>query len=476
MTNVEALRQKILDLAMHGKLVSQDPNDEPASVLLEKIAAEKQQLIAKKIIKRSKPLPPIDANDIPYQLPKGWIWTRISEISTFNNTIQLTPNHISDTTWVLDLADVEKDTGKILNHTIKKDKGVKSNKVKFNKNDVLYSKLRPYLNKVIVADDNGVATSEFFVIHLLGNVLPSYTAFMYRSPFFLNKINENTYGIKMPRVGSSFFNKCLIPLPPLNEQKRIVTKLDKLMSILDTIDINQKKYQTHKQQLHKKIIDIAMHGKLVPQNPNDEPASVLLEKIKAEKEQLIKEKKIKRTSKLPEITKDEIPYEIPKSWQWVRLGDLGVIQTGNTPKKNEKENYNGNIPFIKPNDIFNDHINYKTTDYLSDSGEKKGRIVFNDTLLVTCIGNLGRNYVINRKVAFNQQINSLTLFNNINSYLIHYFIMSPIFQNFMYKASSATTVRILNKSKFANLLVPLPPLAEQQRIVTKIEKIFAKLK
>ena len=229
------------------------------------------------------------------------------------------------------------------------------------------------------------------------------------------------------------------------------------------------------QALREKILDLAMRGKLVPQDPNDEPASVLLDKIKAEKAELIKEKKIKKTKSLPPITDDEKPFDIPDSWEWVRLGDIGTVATGNTPSKRNLEFYGGNIPFVKPADIQIQEINYNTEEYLSNIGEKKGRIAYKDDILITCIGNLGRNNVINKKVAYNQQINSISPI-IVNSELIHYFMSSNFFVSSMYKWASATTLPILNKTKLSRLIIPLPSLTEQKRIIVKIAQLFALLR
>ena len=229
------------------------------------------------------------------------------------------------------------------------------------------------------------------------------------------------------------------------------------------------------QALREKILDLAMRGKLAPQDPNDEPASVLLDKIKAKKAELIKEKKIKKTKSLPPITDEEKPFDIPDSWEWVRLGDIGTVATGNTPSKRNLEFYGGNIPFVKPADIQIQEINYNTEEYLSNIGEKKGRIAYKDDILITCIGNLGRNNVINKKVAYNQQINSISPI-IVNSELIHYFMSSNFFVSSMYKWASATTLPILNKTKLSRLIIPLPSLTEQKRIIVKLAQLFALLR
>ena len=237
------------------------------------------------------------------------------------------------------------------------------------------------------------------------------------------------------------------------------------------VESSIQQYANLKDLLKSKLLDLAMRGKLVDQEPNDEPANVLLDKIKAEKDQLVKEKKIKKSKPLPEITDGEKPFRLPQGWAWVRLGEIGLITTGNTPTKKNSDFYGGTIPLIKPADIQNFNINYDTEDLLSEKGEKKGRLAYKNDILVTCIGNLGRSNIVNRKVAFNQQINSISPL-TINSRLLHYFMLSSFFVSSMYSYASATTLPILNKTKLSYLVIPLPPLSEQSRIVSKLEQLF----
>ncbi|AFR21716.1 restriction modification system DNA specificity subunit [Lactobacillus helveticus R0052] len=241
--------------------------------------------------------------------------------------------------------------------------------------------------------------------------------------------------------------------------------------MLRKVETSTQQYAKLQTLLKSKVLDLAMRGKLVKQDPNDEPASVLLKKIKAEKQELIKEKKIKKTKPLPPITDDEKPFDIPDSWEWVRLGDVSLITTGNTPSKNNLIFYGGNLSFIKPADIQNMAINYDTDEFLSKEGEEKGRIAHKGDILITCIGNLGRNNVLNKKAAYNQQINNISPL-ILNSEILHFFMLSNFFISSMYRLASATTLPILNKSKLASMFVPLPPLNEQQRIIKQILKIL----
>jgi len=225
-------------------------------------------------------------------------------------------------------------------------------------------------------------------------------------------------------------------------------------------------------ELRKSILQAAVEGKLVPQNPNDEPASVLLERIKQGKEQLIRDGKIKKDKPLPPISTDEIPFDLPEGWIWVRLGELGVTQTGTTPSA-DKQIYLGNhIPFIKPADISSAGIDYEN-EGLSKEGIKMGRLIEFPAILMVCIGgSIGKCYITDIDVSCNQQVNAITTFiHEMQEYV--WFVLSSEFsyQNII-KVASGTATPIINKDKWSKLLIPLPPLAEQRRINAKAHKLL----
>jgi type I restriction enzyme S subunit len=204
---VKKLRELILELAVRGKLVPQDESDEPASELLKRIAAEKAKLVAEGKIKKSKPLADITDDEKPFELPIGWEWAKLGEITNFGITEKL--GFISDETWVLDLEDIEKDTSRLLNKKSFCDRRSLSDKNSFQEGDVLYGKLRPYLNKVIVADESGVCTTEIFPIRCYGSFSSHYFKYALKSPYFINYVNARSYGMKMPQTLTSTGNAFL---------------------------------------------------------------------------------------------------------------------------------------------------------------------------------------------------------------------------------------------------------------------------
>ncbi|RRB09292.1 restriction endonuclease subunit S, partial [Streptococcus agalactiae] len=312
----EQLKASILQRAMEGKLVPQDPTDEPASELLKRIKAEKEKLIADGKIKRDKKETElfrgtdgkpyekladgtIQEVEVPYEIPESWEWVRLGCVASLSFFPNISGDKIPNCSWVLDMEDIEKETGRLLRKNYKTEKSsYKSNKVSFSQNAVLYAKLRPNLKKVIVADEDGFATTELIPIKLFGNTSPEYIKHCMVSPFYYFNIIQSVYGVKMPRVNSTFLSTTLIPLPPLAEQKRIVAQIEKALVKVDEYAESYNKLQQLDKEfpdkLKKSILQYAMQGKLVAQDPNDEPVEVLLEKIKSEKQKLYEEGKLKK--------------------------------------------------------------------------------------------------------------------------------------------------------------------------------------
>ena len=255
-TTIQLAKSKILDLAIRGKLVPQNPDDEPASVLLERIRAEKEELIKQGKIKRDKKesvifrgednsyylrmgnlIETLDdwrINDIPY----SWGICCLGEVCDYGNCTNVDTKDIPKTAWILDLEDIEKDTGKVSQKLTLKERNSASTKHSFHKGQVLYSKLRPYLNKVVLVDDDGYCTSEILPLDFNKYILPEYAKYYLMSPTFLRYANHCSYGVKMPRLGTLDGRKAVLIVPPVNEQKRIADKVSQLFSLLDSIADN----------------------------------------------------------------------------------------------------------------------------------------------------------------------------------------------------------------------------------------------
>ena len=229
------------------------------------------------------------------------------------------------------------------------------------------------------------------------------------------------------------------------------------------------------QQLKNAILQEAIQGRLVPQDPNDEPASILLARIRKEKEQLVKEGKLKKKDlEVKPISEDEIPFEIPESWEWVRLVDIGVAETGTTPSKSHPEYFGTFIPFLGPANMLNGQI-ISETQGLSELGANYGRIVPKGSILQVCIGgSIGKCAIVDKAVTFNQQINSITPLVCVIEF-IYYVLQSDYFRLAIKDKSTGTATPIINRGNWESLTIPLPPLAEQKRIVEKIEELLPKV-
>ena len=314
---IDEIKDKILQLAIQGKLVPQDKNDEPASILLEKIRAEKEQLIKEKRIKKEKPLPEISEEEKAFEIPEGWKWARLNEIYRFIDYRGKTPNKINEGVPFITAKNVRmgyidysiQEYISMEEYEERKSRGIS------NKGDILFTTEAP-MGYVAIADLNTFSAGQRLITlqqytrdELLKNKL-----FMYyiMSPYFQNELMEKktgttVYGIKAEKL------KCiLVPIPPLKEQKRIVDKVDELFAMVDELSENKETMAKCITDTRNKVLQLAIQGKLVPQDANDEPASVLLEKIREKKEKLIKEKKIKKEKPLPEISEEEKAFEIPR--------------------------------------------------------------------------------------------------------------------------------------------------------------------
>ena len=516
----QQLKNSILQMAVQGKLVPQDPNDEPASVLLERIRAEKEQLIKEGKIKREKnpsrifrgadnlPYekvgknePVCIADEVPFDIPESWEWARVSSLgsiirgsgikrtetaetgkpcvrygelyttyhTSFTQAVSFVPEELFDRCKHFSFGDILMTlTGE-------------------NKPDI--AKAVAYLGDGEIAAGGDLA---YWTAHGMN---PLYLTYLMASPYVVGRKVSLATGDIIVHISGDKLGTILIPIPPLSEQQRIVEKILETEVMLteytgkeNSLNVLQ---NTFPDALKKSILQWAVQGKLIPQDPADEPASVLLERIRAEKEQLIKAGKIKRDKhesvifrrdnshyeKLNGIERcidDEIPFDIPDSWIWCRLSTVGITQTGNTPSKAHPEYIGNDIPFITPGDIQNGHIFYDNQ-ALSFTGKMVARVCDGGSILQVCIGgSIGKSAVTDKEVCFNQQINVISPIIVCSEYL--YTIMqSPYFISNLKEQAGGTATPIINRGVWDSLLIPVAPLSEQRRIVEKQRELFDKI-
>lgn len=504
---IKKLRKLILELAVRGKLVPQDPNDEPASELLKRIAAEKAELVKKGKIKKQKPLPEISEDEKPFELPAGWEWVRLGFITNYGECDKAEPTDADADTWIVELEDIEKSTSRLLNRVKFSERPFKSSKNKFNKNDVLYGKLRPYLDKVLIADDSGVCTTEIIPIKVYGNILPGYLRLLLKSPRFIAYANESTHGMNLPRLGTDKAINAVVELTAIAEQVRIVNKVDELMSLCDqleqqsltSLDAHQQLVETllatltdsqnaeeladnwarisHHfdtlftteasiDALKQTILQLAVMGKLVQLDPNDEPASELLKRIEQEKAKLVKEGKIKKQKPLPLISEDEKPFELPKGWEWCRIGNVINIRAELVKPENYCEFFQ-----VAPDIIEKGTGKVISKRTVKESGIKgpNSRFYKNQIVYSKIRPSLSKAFIAEYDGLCSADMYPLDCFIN-TGYLLKV-ILSELFLIQVRAAENRIKMPKLNVESLSNILIPVPPAAIQSAVFTKISKM-----
>ena len=486
------LRNSILMLTIQGKLVEQNPHDEPASILLGKIWAEKAGLIKQKKIKKEKPLPEITEAEKPFDLPEGWEWVRLGEIVSF-----LGGNAYKSNKYVDESENLLIRLGNI-----------KNNKIIFKSKQVFISdkiaketaSFQISNNMVLVTMTGTKGKQDYFYSAYIDNVekypyklflnqrvgalIPykgingEWLNFVLKTDIILRQVFQNETGTaNQGNIGAEFIKKILIPLPANVEQQRIVAKLDELMPQIYEYEQAETTLTSFEQEFPDKmrssILQAAVQGKLVAQNPQDEPASVLLEKIRAEKAELIKQKKIKKEKPLPEITEEEKPFDLPVGWEWVRLGDICTLGAGTTPLRSNAKYYGGNIPWLKTRDL-NDGVINTIPETITEIALEETSLRLNKvgTVLIAMYGaTIGKLGILGIESTTNQACCGCNLFNGIYNKYLFFYLMSQ--RNDLRSKGEGGAQPNISKEKLQKYPFPLPPLAEQYRIVSKIDEMIS---
>ena len=518
---IPRLRRFILDLAVRGKLVEQNPRDEPASELLKQIQAEKERLVKAGEIRKGNPFPRFEANETPFASPAGWAWVRIRQVTSDRG--QAIPD--KDFTYI-DVTAINKEVGCVVDAKVFLASDAPSRARKLVRTgDVLYSCVRPYLLNVAVIENDivpsPIASTAFAVLNGFGLVLSKYLWIVLRSPFMVECVEGKMRGQAYPAINDSDFALLPLPLPPFVEQQRIIAKVDELMALCDRLEASQAERESrrdrlaaaslhrlnngadadafrnharfyfnqlprlmtrpkHIQQLRQTILNLAVQGKLVPQDPNDEPASELLIRIQAEKARLLKEGKINSEKPPIPARADELAFKLMPGWQVARISQILVeLQTGPFGSSLHQSDYQkGGTPVINPASIRNDRlvpvesmaVGQKTLKRLATFKLRAGDIV------MARRGEMGRCAVVTKdENGWLCGTGSLIL--RLPEFVIpHFFVTligSPFVREYLGSSAVGATMQNLNQSILLNLVIGLPPLAEQQRIVDKVEELMA---
>lgn len=464
--NAQDLKNSILQLAIQGNLVEQREEEGTVKELLEHIKLEKEMLIKEGKIKKEKPLQEITEDEIPFEIPESWEWVRLGRIT--HNWGQKVPDKLFDYIDVASIDNINGCLGKDENLVQASDAPSRARKI-VREGSVLYSTVRPYLLNICIVDKQfkhePIASTAFAVLHPYQGIFEKYLYHVLRSPMFVSYVSSVMIGVAYPAINDANLLAGLIPLPPLEEQKRIVAKIEELIPYVEKygeahskLELLNKKFP---ENMQKSILQYAIQGKLVEQREEEGIAEDLYQQIQEEKAKLIKEGKIKKEKPLPEIIDDEIPFEIPDSWKWARFGDIMINRDAER------------IPLS----VSERESLEKIYDYYGASGviDKVDKYIFDKKLLL--IGEDGANLLTRSKpIAFlavgkywvNNHAHVIDCGENICIEYVMYYINAISLAKYV----TGTAQPKMNQAKLNSIPVPLPPLAEQKRIVAKIEELI----
>ena len=441
------------------------------------------------------------ADEVPFEIPDSWEWVRLGTISTYAETKQKINAQSADCSiWGLDLEDIEKG-GRLITHKTVGERKAVGDKTVFYKGDILYSKLRPYLLKILVAPDDGICTPEIVPFRMYGEINPEYIVHFLKSPYVNTLINTVTYGVKMPRVGTETMVSLFVPIPPVQEQHRIVAKMNELEPYIEqyatVYSENETLTATFPAELKKSILQMAVQGKLVPQDPVDEPASVLLERIRAEKQRLVAEGKIKRDKHESVIFRrdnshyekldgieccidDEIPFDVPDTWAWSRLGNLVEVITSGSRDWAKYYSKTGSL-FLRMGNLsrnsFELRLNNLQRVQLPEKAEGTRTSLQSGDLLFSITGEVGMLGLIPdgfETAYINQHTAMIRFLPLIRNRYLPYFLLTDYAQK-CYKSNQHGIKNSFRLDSISDILVPIPPLVEQEHIIERIEIATSKI-
>lgn len=487
----QELKNSILQLAIQGKLVEQRAEEGTAKELIEQIKAKKEQLIKDKKIKKEKPLPEITEEEIPFDIPESWEWVRLGAIT--HHWGQKKPDKEFDYIDVSSIDNIKGCLSKNIN-LIKPSKAPSRARKIVKSGTILYSTVRPYLLNICIIDKEfeyePIASTAFAVLHPYQGINNKYLYFILRSPMFINYVKSVMNGVAYPAINDVNLLSGLIPIPPLEEQKRIVTKIEELMPYVEQYDKAYTKLEAFNKKfpedMQKSILQYAIQGKLVEQREEEGTAEELYQQIQEEKARLIKEGKIKKEKALPEITEDEIPFDIPESWKWVRLRDVVSFHGGYAYKSTsyvpESKNQIIRLGNVKNNKIVVDTNPVFISNEMALDTEKY-KILPGD-ILFTMTGTRGKKdyfytTVVEEEILkvknlyLNQRVGCLRSLYRINVYWLSMFLKADSITRQVFATETGTANQgNIGSDNTMTILIPLPPLEEQKRIVAKIEEML----
>ena len=476
----QQLKNSILQRAIEGRLVEQRPEEGTAKELLKEIQAEKAQLVKEGKIKKSKALPPITEEEKPFDIPEGWEWVRWGDLS---HSIQYGYNAPAQTKGrikMVRISDIQ--DNRVLWDTVPYCQIDEENIETYalQPNDILFARTGGTVGKsylVTEVPEEAIYAGYLIRTRYSNLLVPQYLKFFMESSIYWEQLRNGTIATAQPNCNGKTLGNMILPLPPLAEQRRIVTKIEELLPLIDKYDKAYTKLTDFNtrfpEAMKKSLLQYAIQGKLVEQRADEGTAQDLIKEIQAEKKRLIAEKKIKKSKALPPITEEEIPFDIPESWEWVRLGEISLSVADGDHQAPPKAS--DGIPFLVISNVSGGRLDFSNTRFVPKEYFDKlssERIAELNDILFTVTGSYGIPILVetNRQFCFQRHI-ALIKSIMITEYLL-WALNSPLIKQYCDNVATGTAQKTVGLTSLKNMIIPLPPLAEQHRIVAKLEEML----
>ena len=478
------LKSSILQYAIQGKLVEQRPEEGTGEELYQQIQTNLDAISEVQTKKKNKILP-IEEKDVPFDIPETWRWVRLGTIGYTNIGLTYSPkDQTMDGVIVLRSSNIQ--NGKMVYEDIVKvNMEIPDNKM-CQIGDILIcarNGSKRLVGKSAIVDKAGMSFGAFMAI--FRSVCNQYIIHVINSAYFRNSLLGDTGTTTINQITQDMLKNSLIPLPPLAEQKRIVAKIEELLPLVDRYAVAYEKLEQFNtkfpEDMKKSILQYAIQGKLVEQRPEEGTGEELYWQIQTEKQRLVKEGKIKKEKPLPEIAEEEVPFDIPESWKWVRLSQLAILENGDRSSKYpvESDYVDFGIPFFGAKDMNGSAMSLENVRYISEKkfSELGNGKLKNKDFICLLRGSVGKcaAFIADEKHRTGFICAQMVIVRCIDKAICDYmqkFLMSPFYSQYIESKVTGTAVRQLPAKELGNVLVPLPPLAEQTRIVAKLEELL----
>ena len=474
----QELKNSILQLAIAGKLVEQRAEEGTAEELFAQIQAEKQRLVAEGKLKKQKPLPEITEDEKAFDIPESWKWVRLGEVcKSIADGDHQAPPQVTTGIPFLVISNVSNGRLDFANtRFVPQEYFQKINNERIAEyGDLLFTVTGSYGIPIKVDCENSFCFQRH--IALLKLLLDwDFVYYLLKTPLIKSQCDKKATGTAQKTVGLNTLKSLAFPLPPLAEQKRIVAKIEQLVPYIERYEKAWSRLQEFNKRfpsdMQKSLLQYAIEGKLVEQRAEEGTAEELFTQIQAEKLRLVAEGKLKKQKPLPEITEEEKPFDIPESWKWVRLGEVGNWGSGATPSRTNPDYYGGKIPWLKTGDL-NDGYITNVPEFITELALEKTSVRLNPvgSVLIAMYGaTIGKLGILKIPMTTNQACCACIPFNGIYNVYLFYFLMA--YRTRFIKMGEGGAQPNISREKIINSILPLPPLAEQKRIVARLEELL----